>query len=178
MACDDDHRARVRGFTLLELSIGIALLGIVGLAMSAVLATTTSLNDVTTETIEAAGAAERILEEMRSFPREEVFARYNATAADDPADGASPASAFDAGRLKPVAGDPDGRVGIIEFPGDGVELREDVIDPRLGMPRDLDGDGVVDGIDHAAKYDVLPVRVRVTFAGRHGDRTVTMVTTF
>ena len=111
-----------------------------------------------------------------SLPRAEVFARYNATAADDPTSGDSPGAAFDVVGLAPLPGDPDGRVGSIEFPGDGIELREDDVDRDLGMPRDLNGDGILDASDHALDYLLLPVRVTVSFAGQGGPRTISFVT--
>jgi hypothetical protein len=44
------------------------------------------------------------------------------------------------------------------------------------MRRDLDGDGTIDGDDHAADYRVLPVRVRVRWRGPDGDRELFLVT--
>jgi hypothetical protein len=38
------------------------------------------------------------------------------------------------------------------------------------MPRDLDGDGVVDALNHATNYVLLPVRVRVAWRGVSGAR--------
>jgi hypothetical protein len=59
----------------------------------------------------------------------------------------------------------------------GVEwLREDVVDAALGMPRDLSGDGVVDGLNHAGDYSILPVRVRVEWSGARGDETFELET--
>lgn len=62
-----------------------------------------------------------------------------------------------------------------------LELREDVEHEALGMPRDLDGDGVVDALDHRDDYVVLPVCVHVEWQGRLGarrHRTYTMLTRF
>ena len=50
-------------------------------------------------------------------------------------------------------------VGIILSNQEGI-LREDVAIPAMGMPRDLDGDNVVDGVDHKGDYRMLPVIVR------------------
>jgi hypothetical protein len=51
-------------------------------------------------------------------------------------------------------------------------LCEYVTDMGLGMPRDLNGDGAVDTADHSLDYVILPVRVRVTWQGVGGARTV------
>ena len=51
------------------------------------------------------------------------------------------------------------------------ELREDYHDPELGLPRDLNGDSIIDAEDHAEDYILLPVLIRVEWAGRFGPRT-------
>ena len=57
------------------------------------------------------------------------------------------------------------------------ELREDVADAGLGMPRDLDGDGFVEpGVNVAGEYVVLPVRVLIEWRGVSGDRSVQLET--
>jgi Tfp pilus assembly protein PilV len=40
-------------------------------------------------------------------------------------------------------------------------LREDTIAPEYGLPCDLNGDGVIDGKNHAADYKVLPMVIRL-----------------
>jgi hypothetical protein len=104
-----------------------------------------------------------------------VYRRFNADPADDPATGPVPGSGFAVPGLQPDPADPDGLVGEIVFPtvaGAGVlELREDVNFPELGMPRDLNGDGVTDSVDHAADYRILPVVVRLRWQGSNGLRT-------
>jgi hypothetical protein len=87
---------------------------------------------------------------------------------------------FEVAGLDPRDGDADGLCGRIEFPtldvGAGPELREDVGDPGLGMPRDLDGDGVWPEAGPIADYVVLPVRVVVEWRGVSGDRQVRLET--
>jgi hypothetical protein len=61
--------------------------------------------------------------------------------------------------LDPVA--PGGFVGRVEFPTIESQLREDVNDDSLTMPRDLNGDGVVDALDHSVDRILLPVKVTV-----------------
>jgi hypothetical protein len=58
----------------------------------------------------------------------------------------------------------------------GTELREDVVDTDLGLPRDLNGDGAIDGADHSADYRILPVRVTVSWTGQNGVRSMDFVT--
>jgi hypothetical protein len=60
---------------------------------------------------------------------------------------------------------------------DGL-LRENAELPILGLPRDLNGDLIVDSSDHAADYLVLPAIVRIEWRGRLGPRQFEMSTMF
>ena len=63
-------------------------------------------------------------------------------------------------------------------PGGGVttttvtqwHLREDVVDERTGMPRDLNGNNVIDTANHSSDYLILPVRVKIEWKGSSGAR--------
>ena len=57
-------------------------------------------------------------------------------------------------------------------------LREDSADESLGMPRDLDGDKLVDSANHAADYVVLPVRVCIEWKGATGDMSLDLYNEF
>ena len=163
---------------MIEIAVAIAVLAIVGASTSALLATSTSSSERNREAALAYEAVQGMLDELQACPRAEVFSRYNATVADDPAAGDSPGNAFDVQGLAPIAIDPDGRVGLIEFPGNGVQLLETYVDRDLGCPRDLNGDGDMDllPIDHSLDYVALPVRVTVTYRTGARGRTVSFVT--
>ena len=124
------------------------------------------------ETTVVTETARRTLEVLQATPFAEVFQRFNSNPGDDPAAGVSPGSAIDVPGLQLVDGDPDGVVGEILFPtttiGGVPQLREDVQDAALGMPRDLNGDGITDALDHAADYRLLPVIVRFEWASPSG----------
>jgi len=106
-----------------------------------------------------------------SFPL--IFPSYNTVPGDDPAGvGTAPGSHFAVDGLEPVDGDPDGFVGEVLLPEMGLELREDVDDPLMGMPRDLNGDMQIDALDHLADHIILPVRVVVRWKGRGGERSL------
>ncbi|MEM7309307.1 MAG: type II secretion system protein [Planctomycetota bacterium] len=49
-------------------------------------------------------------------------------------------------------------------------LREDFVDTRMGMPRDLNGDSIVDDYDHAEDYTLLPIHVEIEWRGDFGPR--------
>ena len=62
-----------------------------------------------------------------------------------------------------------------------VPLREDCVYPLLGMPRDLNGDSIIDQADHASDFLILPVQIRIEWEGRVGPQHVdlfTMLTRF
>lgn len=78
--------------------------------------------------------------------------------------------------------EPGVRIANLFFParpdfGD-YQLREDYDDLALGMPRDLDGDNIVDDEDHAKDYVRLPVCVRVSWEGPNGPTAVQVYTMF
>ena len=165
------------GFSLVELLVAatlivVALTGIAGSMLSSM-----ALNRVNRDTALAQQAACRALEELRSVPFEEAFFVYNATQGDNPG-GTVPERGpnFAVPGLTPLASDLDGLVGQIEFPVVDDELREDVEDEGLGMPRDLNGDLAIDGLDHSEDRLLLPVRVRLEWRGVTGTRQLEMET--
>ena len=61
------------------------------------------------------------------------------------------------------------------------QLREDSVHPRLGMPRDLNGDSIIDDEDHSDDYFILPVQIRIEWEGLNCPRSFdlyTMLTRF
>lgn len=156
--------SRVRaGLSLLEILLAMSIFLIVAGGATYALHEALLLSRANQERGLALGAARSVLEEMKATAFDAIFSTYTA------------APAFDVPRLDPVAGDPDGRVGRISFPGNGATLREDLADRELGMPRDLNGDGQRDALDHSLSYNVLPVRVRVEWRGARGDQAVEIV---
>jgi prepilin-type N-terminal cleavage/methylation domain-containing protein len=53
---------------------------------------------------------------------------------------------------------------------EGWTLREDFSDESLGLPRDLNGDSIIDSEDHSEDYVILPILIRIEWEGRHGPR--------
>jgi type II secretory pathway pseudopilin PulG len=167
------------GMTMLEIAIAVTVLAVgLGSAVYSLL-TASALERSTREQALALQGAESCLEMLQSTNFPETFLRFNGTDADDPAAGDSPGNDFDVEGLSAWPGDPDGLPGEILFPGDGVGLFENVAMPQLGMPRDLtlDEPPVIDGIDHALEYRVLPVLVRVRWTGARGNRELVLGTT-
>ena len=114
-------------------------------------------------------------EEIQASNFDDIFALFNEDPDDDPGGiGTAPGAGFEIEGLVATGDDADGMVGRVIFPTEdndvaGLELREDVIDPALGMPRDLNGDGAVDGLNHEDDYVILPITVRIEWRGVSGN---------
>lgn len=172
-------RRTCAGFSLIELMIASFVLTVAVCGVSGSMVSALALNRVNRETALAQEAIRRVMEEARGVPFPQIFAAYNSSAADNPpAPVVSPGRNFAVFGLEPQVGDADGFVGEVTFPTTvvaGVEqLREDVVDAGLGMPRDLNGVLTPgdDLLNHANDYRLLPMRVRVSWRGVSGDRTM------
>jgi type II secretory pathway pseudopilin PulG len=164
-----------RGLTMLELVFAITLLVIGITAISRLTVGVTRAANVQRESELATEAARATLERIQTEAFSQAFRSFNATGSDDPGGaGTAPGANFAVEGLRATADDPDGLPGEIvmpTLPGLPGQLREDVDEPKLGMPQDLDGNGVVDGNNHATDYKLLPVLVRVRWRacdGTHG----------
>jgi len=151
-----------------------AILTVVLGELTRTLVTVARLDPINRESARAKDEALSVFETMRSFEFDELVVRYNADVADDPVTDISPGLEFDVGNLEAQDTDIDGRVGRVTLPLIGTELREDYVDADMGMPRDLNGDGAIDALDHAGDYMILPVRVDVQWKGKGGDRQFTL----
>jgi len=173
------RRQRQAGFTLLEGLIAFTTLSIAMMGILSTVVETNALRISTRESMVASQAAQSVLDEMTTADFAQLFALYNGDPADDPAGaGTAPGSGFAVPGLQAFQGDPDGLPGRIEFPGGPLALREDAVDPGLGMPRDLDSDGVVDGDDHSGDYTLLPVRIRVEWMSEGREQSMEFTTAF
>ena len=130
----------------------------------------------------ASDAAREMIENLRSVPFSDLYALYDHNVLDDPGGrGTAPGPRFAVARLKPVPGMPDDTIGEVQLPemevSPGVwELREDLVRSDLGMPRDLNGDSIIDARDHALDYVHMPVRIVLVWQGRFGPRTQSLDT--
>ena len=147
--------------------------------LSSTMVSTARLRPIQRETALASEAARAQLETMRARPFDELFALYNADPADDPGGaGTAPGAAFAVPALDPQTGDEDGLVGVVRMPAAAAPLREDAADASLGLPRDLDADGELDGADHAGDYEILPVEIRLEWKGAAGPQDLVIYTMF
>lgn len=166
-------QAAAGGFALIELVVAMALMAVAFAGISTSLASTMSMRKSNQETARAVRAALSFSETLREEEFGTLFARYNLDGNDDPDGiGTAPGPNFAVPGLRPRPDDPDGMVGWIVFPGDGAALREDVDSRGLGLPRDLNGDGVVDATDCATTYEILPVTIILQWDGPGGDNSI------
>jgi len=165
------------GWTVIEVLLSTVLLLTVVVGFAYGLASSTSLGIATKQLGLASEAARAQLEVLRATAFGEVLARYDARVENDPASGSSPGASFDVAGLAASPVDADGHVGEIVFPlDDDGALREDLELMRLGMPRDLSGEGEIDELDHSGDYRLLPVLVRLRWRGAAGDATFELAT--
>jgi len=156
---------------MLEIMVSVGVLMVAVSGMGSAMLSSMQLNRVNGETTLAHEAARQMLEVVQSQEFAEVYELFNADPLDDP-DGAGtgPGADFAVAGLRVQNGDADGLAGQVIFPTQGGQLREDLIDAGWGMPRDLNADGLIDGLDHAGDRMLLPVRVRVQWQGVTGPR--------
>ncbi len=176
-----------RGFTLLELSVSISLVVIASGLLASGLIASANHRDVARESALVSLAVADVFERMRNEPFEDVLALYDPDPLNDPGGpGTAPGNAFAIEGLLSLDDDPDGFVAEIQFPlvntggpiAEHWELREDADFALLGCPRDLNGDKVIDALDHREDYRVLPVQIEVRWSGRRGARMLRMQTLF
>lgn len=167
------------GISLVEVLIALTFLVLAAGGFIASLLGGMRISDVSRETAVAQHAARSALEEIQLTDFSDIFASYNDSEADDPdGPGTAPGAGFAVAGLDLQVGDADALAGRVVFPGaPGVPptvLRENLDDPSFSMPRDLSGDGAVDGANHAQDYTLLPVRVVVEWrSARGGNRQIT-----
>lgn len=146
-----------QGFTLIELTVVMAILTVAVLFFTQVMLASRRLDPVAEESRLAAEAARIRLEEMRALPFEQIFGAYRS---------GQPNARFDVAGLSPAPGQDS--VGRIELPELAGALREDIENKAWGLPRDLNRDGEVDASDHALDALILPVTVRLEWASKSG----------
>jgi len=170
-----------RGLTLLELSFAITLLVIGISAISRLTLGLTRAAGMARETELATAAARTMLERIQAEAFSQAFRSFNALGSDDPSGAnTAPGANFAVPGLRAARGDADGMPGQVQFPTPSAwpgVLREDVSDSGLGMPQDLNSDGVIDSANHSTDYKLLPVRVRVRWEAADGSTGAVELTT-
>ena len=193
---------RRRGVAIVEVVVALSVLVVAASIFSQMLLSTSRLRQMNRENALAADAARVVLEEMRNRPFLDIYRAYNEDPKDDPGgQGTGPGYLFRVDGLTPLDGAPQGKPGRIVLPsmqvqvttssgtggkkaiGTGTttvvtqwQLRETYVDEKLGMPRDLNGNNVVDTANHSSDYLILPVRIQIQWKSATGPRKVEVVT--
>ena len=148
----------------------VTVSGLLGAVFSAL-----KISEANEETSAAHQAVRDLAEGMNAVAFNELFFAYNTDPTDD-VDGIDHLQEFVLDGFRNAPDDNDGLVAEVIFPtvqrGGRLELREDVQDDQLGMPRDLNGDGSIDSDDHSGDYVVLPMIVRARWMSSSGTRQV------
>jgi hypothetical protein len=171
------HGGARAGFTVVEDTVMATILVVGVLGMVGAVICGVRLVAVNREMSLAHEAARGVIERMQDTAFGSVYATYNADPADDPGGaGTAPGRTFSVPGMTLQANDADGFVGDIVFPevavGGVPRLSESVVDARWGMPRDLNGDGVITAGAITTGYMILPVRVRIQWRGVSGNRSI------
>lgn len=170
------HHTRRAGFALAELMVSMTVLLIAGGASLASISAFSGLSNSSQQTVQAWTGIHQMVEQLHAEDFHDIFATYDTDPSNDPdGPGTAPGGGFAIPGLDVQRNDLDNFVGQITFPVDtatpGV-LLETHVDAAFGMPRDLSGDGTIDGSNHASDYAVLPARLNVSWRGRTGNREI------
>lgn len=167
------RRVAKSGMTMVELMISIVILTLCCTMLASTLSATGVHRATNYEEGLAVEAARGVVEDMHNWTFGAIYATYNDDPTDDPdGEGTAPGKHFDVVGLRPTDGDLDGFVGEIILPVDSGPLYENTVNPDLGMPRDLNGDVLIDAGDHTDDHIILPVCIEIRWQGKGGDRTM------
>ena len=162
---------RQSGLTLVEIAIGMVVMTIGVLSFVHALVSSSRSEMKNRELARAMHAARLVLESIEAESFSQAFRRYNDAGGDDPGGAnTAPGAHFPVEGLSALPDDADGMPGEVLFPifpGNPTQLREDQVNLELGMPRDLNGNGI-DAFNHATDYWILPVIVRVRWRSASG----------
>ncbi|MEQ8764182.1 MAG: hypothetical protein RL885_09655 [Planctomycetota bacterium] len=174
------------GTSAVEVLMAITTFAIAFLTLAAMTTTAKSQTKMNAERRVALEAAQEQIEQLKNTPFEAVYRLFDGSAHND---GAlqSPGDQFDVEGLEPSPDDTDGRCGRIILPtrvpppdGEGNQpppyLWERFSDVKLGLPADLDGDGLIDDSPKDGSYMHLPVRVEVRWTGAVGEQSLSVST--
>ena len=165
-------------FTLLEVLIASSAMLVASLGFTQALVSASRAQTMAREQTQALEACRRQIEVIKTETLRDRFREYNSAGSDDvDGNGRGPGPSFVVTGLSAADGDTDGIVGEVVFPtvsGAPTILREDLNMPELGLPLDLDSDGVIDATNHSSDYELLPILVRVRWRSAAGEAQVQM----
>ncbi|MEQ8763408.1 MAG: type II secretion system protein [Planctomycetota bacterium] len=167
------------GSTIVELLIALSILSVGLLAHGSLTLSSMTQSELNRERRLALEGLRSQLEQMRAWDFRQCYSAFDLSSANDPP--GAPGSQFDILGLEPVS--PGGRVGRVLLPTapnpsgtPPTALREDLSQPDIGLPADLDGDGAIDNLPKDDSYVRLPVRVEARWRGVSGEQQMIIAT--
>jgi len=162
---------RQDGFTLLEITLAMTVLLVGMLAATASTLRMHSLRRVNRERALAYNAVRTTTERLQSLSARAITepAGWTATILAGVANGGEVGATFDLRELRARAG--AANLGTIEVVTDETKTDAE-LGAQLGMPRDLDGDGLATHTHVSADALLLPVVVRARWQGAGGNAQV------
>ncbi|HLX62365.1 MAG TPA: prepilin-type N-terminal cleavage/methylation domain-containing protein [Planctomycetota bacterium] len=155
-----------RGMTILEVLVAMAVLAVGLMAVISAIMSTSELSLANQEELLAVNVVRQKLAEIKDTPFISIFSQYGPGTPNATVD----VSSLQAGTLQ------NGVLNIV-FPVNAAgRLDETVVDAELGMPQDLNGNGVSTDTDVSSTYTVLPVRIHVQWTSRTGARELSLNT--
>jgi type II secretory pathway pseudopilin PulG len=167
--CPYNSRTTTGGFTLIEAVVVLSILVMGLLAMTSTSVTVNALREADRERRLASSALDSIIEDIKRTAATQVGSdpswSENFIKAYSP--GGNPGPEYPVHGLEPQ----DGEASIVTITVTRDETLTDAeIGANLGMPRDLDNDGLVSNTDVNGTATILPVIVRLRWAGASGNR--------
>ncbi|MBL8842820.1 MAG: hypothetical protein JNL90_14980 [Planctomycetes bacterium] len=171
------QRVREAGVGLIDSLVAIVVVSISSLGFLSATVSSRTLERENRTVAAANELARRVVEEMLAVPVADLVKSYNDDPADDPA-GAGTArgdlfelrTGEDLVKREDPEQDPVPALMTcrIELPlgtdaGGNTVLREDLLQAELGDRADLNGDGVIDGVDRGGDYRILPVTINIAW---------------
>ena len=173
--------------TLVELAVAMAVFVIATGMLLQLIAAGKGLRETARQEWHATSEAQNVLEHMRSMPFRDLVRSFDPDPLNDPGGpGTAPGPWFSAAGLAPLASAVGDTIGEVLLPVVNVgtdvapdwQVREDLGEPLLGLPRDLTGDAVVSSLDCSSSCTILPVLVRMRWRGRFGPRELRFFSSF
>ena len=151
-------RQKEAGFTLLEATVSLTILAVALLTLWGTMLSGTRTIAAAEERKLALNAAQGKLEELKSHSLAQLIASYGPSGSEG-----------DTFLVEAIDDDADQAQGQIIFYTDETDTENG---EGLGFPMDLNGDGDAMDTDVSTGFNLLPVKIRVTWKGALGTQFV------
>ena len=142
--------SRCAGFSLLEAVTALVLVTITFMGIASGVIANSRAFDSTREEVLVSHALRKMAETIRGTAFNQIYTKYANFPFSVPENGI-------------------GATGIVSIFVD--ETANTAESNTLGLPRDLNGDGLANSVNVSANYNLLPIRLSLSWDGRDGTRT-------